>query len=482
MKHSRKNTINVTIPLGTAIAGVFACIGFAVGSTPLSDNSFFTHLATGAIIWDTGSIPTVDPYTFHSLGHPWIVQSWLASAIYAGLEAGFGLVAVRFLQSLLAGGVALGIWYLARPAEGLISRVVIASTSLAACVPWWTERPLMISFACLVAMLILTDVGPVWLVMPVMWIWVNSHGSFPLGLLLVATVCIGRYLDNNSMQRIMRVLTLSILGTLVGGFLTPLPGKLLLFPIELLTRNSYFQNISEWQSPDFSSMWMKIFLVQVVLLIISLSVLKERPWERLLPSILALASALLGMRNVPVAALVFTISIAAAAPAFGDLRKDTKTPLAFVLLALSIFTATSFSYYIIRSEDLDLETYPIAAIEYLEREEILPSSDTRVAYPERVGNYLNYRYGPQGSTFFDDRFDMYPLQVLTDMFDLRRGRRTLNLLDQYDITYVIWLKGTATAEILSVSDHWQLLYDPPNASKSLGGLNPREYQLFVRKN
>ena len=72
--------------LATVLGAGLAVWGAYIGSAALSDNSFFTHLATGRLILRDGAIPTVDPYTFTARGEPWVVQSWLASLVYAAVE------------------------------------------------------------------------------------------------------------------------------------------------------------------------------------------------------------------------------------------------------------------------------------------------------------------------------------------------------------------------------------------------------------
>ena len=68
----------------------FAVWGLSIGIDQLSDNSFFTHLATGRLILDHG-IPHHDVYSFTAPGEPWVVQSWLASVLYGWIDSWFGV-------------------------------------------------------------------------------------------------------------------------------------------------------------------------------------------------------------------------------------------------------------------------------------------------------------------------------------------------------------------------------------------------------
>ena len=87
--------------LATSISWLLALVGFVVGARTITDNSFLTHLATGQLIIAGWSVPTVDPYAYSAAGAPWTVQSWLASLVYAGLDATAGGWAIRLLHGLV---------------------------------------------------------------------------------------------------------------------------------------------------------------------------------------------------------------------------------------------------------------------------------------------------------------------------------------------------------------------------------------------
>jgi len=440
------------LSLGVALGTVFALIGAYVGSGRLSDNSFFTHLATGRIILDDG-VPSVDPYTWHSAGEPWTVQSWLASLIYALLDESVGLLGPRLFHMVLAALVALGTWWLSRYCESLVMRVAVAGLALAAGGFFWVERPLMIGLACFCALWFLTDRGPLWAIVPLMWVWVNSHGSFPLGVVLVVCLLVGRLMDHGDVRRPWRVVGVTVLGTVVGGVLSPVSGAILVFPLTLLERADQLQAVSEWRSPNFADWGPRLFLVMLLLGLMAAR--RVGRWELVIPALVFSGAALVGARNVPLAALALTPLLAAGAPVVGSLRATDRSRLGRVLLGLSVGGFALLAISMSTDDHLDLSTYPLTEILALEDEGILPDEGTKVAYRDTVGNYLEYRYGPQQNVFFDDRFDFYSPSTLQDMIDLHNGRRVLEILDQYDIDVVIWEDETATADQLSTTEGWE---------------------------
>ncbi len=97
-----------------------AAVGFLIGRRALGDNSFFTHFATGRLILDTGSVPSVDPYSFTAPGESWVVQSWLASVIYAGLDSLAGGFGIRIFNGLLTGASAALVWKITSRRNGTL--------------------------------------------------------------------------------------------------------------------------------------------------------------------------------------------------------------------------------------------------------------------------------------------------------------------------------------------------------------------------
>ena len=82
---------------------------------------------------------------------------------------------------------------LTRPARQLAGRILAGGALLAVGTGYWSSRPLLIAlvlFAVLVVM-VETDQGPPWALVPLMWVWLNVHGSWPLGLAYLVLRMIG---------------------------------------------------------------------------------------------------------------------------------------------------------------------------------------------------------------------------------------------------------------------------------------------------
>jgi hypothetical protein len=442
--------------LGVAVGSFVVAAGWVIGLRPLADNSFFTHLATGRLILDTGSVPSSDPYTFTAHGTGWLVQSWLASVLYATVERLGGATGVRVLMGLTAALLTALAWRLTRPAASLLPRLAIGVVFVTAGAEMWSERPLMLGLIALACVVLATHgaLDPRWLV-PIGWVWVNVHGSFPLGVAYVVVLAIGARLDGRQPTEELRALQWLVVGVLLGA-VGPLGPAVLVFPLELLQRQDVLRNVIEWQAPRFDSLSQRVFLLQLMLVILAL--VRRPSYRGGLVVVVFGAAALLGARNLTVASLLFLPILASAAPAWGSLRSEARPRLATVVGATALATATLFGVARMGQRDFDLGAYPIDALAYVDDAGI-DLADHRMATQDIVGNLIELLYGPRGYVFYDDRFDMFPSDVSESHLTVARGGPTLRTdLARYDIELVLWDRTSATGQRLIADPDWRVLY------------------------
>ena len=75
---------------------VFA-YAFFFASRPLSDGDFWWHLKAGEYIFQTGSIPRTDHFSFTNYGKEWIAHVWLSEAIFFLVYSRLGFNALIFI-------------------------------------------------------------------------------------------------------------------------------------------------------------------------------------------------------------------------------------------------------------------------------------------------------------------------------------------------------------------------------------------------
>jgi len=440
--------------VSAAVGAGFVVWGAAVGLVRLHDNSFLTHVATGRLIVAHG-VPHTDPYSFTALGHPWVVESWLASVLYA--EVGrLGTHGLQFLHAALAATLAGLVWILTRPAGTLAGRIVVASAALSIGTGYWSPRPLLIALVLFAVVILLAEQprGSPWLLVPVMWVWVNVHGSWGLALAYLVVRLIGRAMGGGDLGRLRRLIGATVVGTLLGA-VNPSGIRLLTYPLRLATDHQAFAHIVEWESPSFSDLT-NLVLLATVLVSLVLLVARRGALEDALVVGVFFAMACLASRNVPVASLAVTPVFARGLAGLGSLDGARRGVLPVGLLALWLWLAAVLAAHALRSPEFELAAYPVAAVDAMQVHGLAPG---RVATQDYVGNYLEFRYGSRASAFIDDRVDMYPKSVETAYGILLGGAPGWQgVLDRYHVHAVLWAKHEPLAGLLAQSPRWQIAW------------------------
>ncbi|MET1039518.1 MAG: hypothetical protein ABWZ90_00630 [Acidimicrobiales bacterium] len=435
---------------------VVTVAGLLIGLQRLQDNSFFTHLATGRLILDAG-VPSADPYSFTAHGAAWTVQSWLASVVYALVEDVAGLAGVRLLIGLGTALLAYLLWRLTEPAGAVVARAALVMPAMVIGSVVWTERPMLYGFVglAIVALLANGD-GKAWWCVPLFAVWVNVHGSFPLGLVLIGTLLVGRWLDRQSPRRELQVLGWSVLGVLLGG-INPIGPRLLVFPLELLQKSEVLSYIEEWKPADFSDTMTRVLVVQVAVAVIL--GLRLRSFRALLPTAVFFVAALLGSRNIGPASIVTLACMTPGLRGFGrDLGNEPKPVFRTAALVVGALAVVATLGTLLAGPQTALDSYPTDAVAWMAAHGYM-EPESRVITPDFVGNYLEARYGTDVQVFMDDRYDMFPRRVVDDYIDLVRGNgEWTEIAARWDADAVLWNEDTDLYDRLEAAENWDVVY------------------------
>lgn len=417
-----------------------ALIALRLGLEPIKDNSAFTHLATGIEMVAKGwlpSIPRVDPYTYTALGRDWVVQSWLPAWLVGIGERAFGMHAVLLMSGVATGVVGWLTASLARTGSALRTALIVALTFAVANF-FWAPRPLMLGLICLgLTVMVAERKWSPWWLLPIGWVWVQSHGSFPLGVAFLGALWLGTVLsarDRRAGRDELRLTGALALGVLVGA-VNPLGPKLLLFPLTAVTKREVFSHIVEWKPLGFATT--ESALAIVVITIAAAVCIRRRVTPRVaVPFVLFVLLAFSAQRNVAALLIVMAWALGHALRVEGDdaapVHLDRVLGAAMAVLA-GVFVVTA-----VGEPAINTRPYPVAAIRWAERHGRF-AEPHRVLSKDFVGNYLELRHGPSGDVFIDDRFDMFPAAVPNAYFDLLHDEgKPLATLDRYDVDTVIW--------------------------------------------
>ncbi len=445
------------LTLGTALTLLFALLGFFIGSQVIADNSFFTHLANGRVVLAGEGIPRVDPYSYSATGLDVTVQSWLATIIYAWLDDSIGGFAIRLLNGFLGALISAGLWRLTRPLDQILVRLAVVGSMVGVGAFLWGPRPTLFGLLGFVGLLLVHQrVLPVWSLLPIMWLWVNTHGSFPLGLVAIGAIGVGHAIDQREMPiHEIRVFAWAFVGML-GGAISPLGLEILWFPIHLMTRREALDGVGEWSPPAFDEPLGLLLIAFAGLHLVAAA--RGARWKALLPGCVFLFASMLAVRNMAPAVLVFAVTLPPFLDVeFGSLRATLRGVLPKGLALASVAGIALAAVAVTGQNPVSLESYPIDEVDWLEERSLVADPDVHLVHRDTVGNYLELRYGTDASVFIDDRFDFYPIDILDDHRSLFFGGDYREILDRYDADVVLWDTTSGFSYWLDEAPEWNIV-------------------------
>jgi hypothetical protein len=225
-----------------------------------NDADTFWHIRAGQWMLAHRTVLTFDPFSLPFAGKPWETQEWLAEIAFAAAFQWLGWSGVAILTGLAMAAATLVLAsYLARRLDP-ISLLVVLVLALGCVMPDYLARPHILALPCLVAWIAgLADAAaarrrPSWLLIPVMIVWANLHGSFVFGLAFIAPMALEAVLANPDNRKRISVRWALFAAAAIGTtLLNPRGFDGLAYPFELMRLHS-LSAIGEWQSSNFHAL------------------------------------------------------------------------------------------------------------------------------------------------------------------------------------------------------------------------------------
>src|SRR3546814_549276 len=190
---------------------------------------------------------------------------------------------------------------------------------------------------------------PWWTMVPMLWVWGNTHGSFLFAGGLVVAVLVGGALDRGRSgwrqipQNEVRVAGAVLAGTILVAA-GPLGFRALTFPLTALRNSDVFGLVTEWQAPRFRLASELAFLGLVTLTLVLLA-RQRTTWRTIVPTVAFIAAALYAQRNIVMATVVLVAACEQTAPALGTLRSGDRPrggrPIAVVIAVLFLLAVAN---------------------------------------------------------------------------------------------------------------------------------------------
>jgi hypothetical protein len=470
---------------------ILAGFGVYISLTPLAPNDFWWHLKIGQLTYQTGSIPNTNLFSWSlPIDTPFIYGAWLGEYLFYWLYKLGRLdlvICARTIMGLLAFWL---VGYEAKRRSG--SWRIAALVTAPACIITinnlivrpqnWSWLPFM-AFFILLSRFTDQQLRGRWLLAlpPIMMIWVNVHGAFILGLVLVGIFCVGEAL--RKLMKLPAALPMRSIGQLAGislltGLATvvnPRFTKIFSYVLDLMTDKPSQGLIEEWQSPTPSGIANTAFfiLILIVMVVLIFSRKKPTPTEMLLiVAFLWLAWSgqryvvWFGMVAMPILAGAIA-SLPIKKPGFEPQRNWLNAAIAGLLCVPLLAVQPWFverlplphAYLTMIWRDIpegplvDVGT-PVKAVEYL-RAHPGGTLFNEMGY----GSYLIWAL-PEQKVFIDPRVELYPFEQWLNYIRINRGTRYNELLTKYGADRIL-LDSTLQKELaiqLQNDYGWRLEY------------------------
>ena len=450
-----------------ALALAFLHLGYWAAIPGAMDPDAYWVAAAGRWMAAHGRVPTQNLFSFTDPGHAWTMHEWLFGPLYA---LGLSHLGPRFFSYFVLLSAALTAAVLiacciGRTRDWRVGAALAALALVAFGPRLASPRPPGVALFFPVAMAALAfgeRFAPPEAIAAVVLelVWTNAHGSFPLGVALLAAGAIARRTGRPT--RVVAAIA-AALATLLNPYGTRLHALVFGYavgsdPTLAAIRTHVLEFGPIWRA------WDRVGVLAWVgaLVLIALAAWALRTKERRVEAVVALllfAYAALGVRHVELAGLV---SVVLLAPALDGLTAQVRAPLSPArLAALAVFPALALYLPWVasgRAKDAGRLSPTLGGPPLIALAGKLPEG-ARVFTPFRAaGPLLWYRADPSVRVFYDSRNDCYSPQTMQDFLDLDTGAlpsaRVAPLLARYQTTAALVPEEHPVARALAADRGW----------------------------
>ncbi len=491
-----------------ALLGVLVFTPLAVRL--LGDAGIGWHIRTGQLIRLTHSVPRTDAFSVSTEGQPWFAWEWLYDLVVGHLDTVLGLNGVVWLTAVVIAGVFAWMFrlLLARGTNFLVS-LGLTLLAMSAAMIHFLARPHVVSWLFTLAWFWVLDCsergdlrrGRLWILPLLMLVWVNVHGGFLVGFVLLGIFWMGAVWEwwsaregriEEALGKIAaarRARDLAWVGVVsaAASLVNPYGWKLHAHVYSYLSNRFLMDHIEEFQSPNFHGVAQKCFAVLVLIVVVvfaaQVPTLAARNAARMghprarelgvsgvLTVLFAIYAGLYASRNIPVSAVLLVMVVG---PMLGDVgfARGFSERMAAVEAGLRghvwPIAAIALTFVIaanggrvgssqLMDAHFDAKRMPVEAVNFLAKQHL----EGAVLSPDYWGGYLIYRMWPGTRVVVDDRHDLYGEEFFKSylrMVHVERGWQ--DFLRDHESSCMLLPRDAALANVLAERPGWKAIYE-----------------------
>ena len=454
---------------------VLVATNFWIEKSLRMDPDTWWHMKYGEAILSTGRWPTIDTWSFTAQGMPSLAYEWGGEVITA-LAYRFGeLQGLDILLIVLTSMIVLLLYYFCwqrcRNAEAaFIATLVMLPVAAMS----FTLRPQLIGYCFLLTTLICMEHfrqghrKALWLLPPLFLLWVNIHGSFVLGFMIMGLYWASGLVEvswgglHTRRWTVRDRIRLELTALICVGVLpiTPYGSRLAMVPFTYaFSLPDNMANIQEWQPLNLTFWEAKVLLILLLAFIISQVCFRlEYRLEELVLFLLIGYQTFVHSRFAIIYAIVFA-PLAAGIIARWMRPYDPKMDRYVVNTIIILGALGAFVWFMPSRAALQehiASEYPVQAVGYL-RSHSLPN---RMFNEYGFGGYLVWTMAPGHKVFIDGRGDVYEkagvFSAYMDVVNIKPD--ALAVLQSYQINSCLVRRGGAIETLLAASPNWRQVY------------------------
>ena len=467
--------------------------------TPLSvkllgDAGIGWHIRDGQQILATHAVSRFDPFSFR-YWQPWFAWEWLYDIVVGKLETWCGLNGVVWLTAVVIATVFAGTFRLAvARGTNLLLALVLTLLAMSASMIHFLARPHVLSWLFALAWFWILDSTEqsgihgqrakwLWPLPLSMLLWVNVHGGFLLGFVLLGIYWLGSVWTwmttretrlEESLQKIasghrVRQLTGVGLLSIAASFINPYGWRLHAHICSYLSNRFLMDHIEEFQAPNFHGIAQRCFLALLLIAIATLAVRgRSLRLSEILIVLFAVYAGLLASRNIPVSSILLVLIVGPLLPrleSWGFVQRMSTVdsqlhgrlwPI-FATVAVLLIAANGgrSGSTLSMNAHFDAARMPVTAVDFLEHSGV----KVPVLSPDYWGGYLIYRLYPPNKVVIDDRHDFYGEEFLRSYLAMMHVEPGWDeFFKQHQVGYLLLPRRAALAAVISETPGWKPLY------------------------
>jgi hypothetical protein len=484
------------------------------------DPDFYWHLKTGEYIVVHGSLPQADIFSYTNLGRPWVLDEWMFQVLIYLVHEWGGDFGVKVFVGLV---LTACLWFCYAICEKILegdkAKALIVALLYCSIITSVAPRPHLFTFLFFSLFLYLLlgfkyfgETRRLWVIPLVMVLWVNLHGGFFIGLVLVWLFILGEWLTHflageaePLKRRRLMLLTFTGVAALLATLANPEFIRHWLYPFQAIGMESSQGMIEEWRSPDFHQPIFAYWLVVVASFFAAMIYSPRKPdaTEWVVPLVFV-AGSFMARRNIPLAALAMAPFVAVYMRAglkdslikfvasfrrvrlenAADIRAKAGQPLGkyeymmnWLLVLLTLVSLILIYPERQKAIAASLNTIiPVRATDFIQREGI----KGRMFNAYHYGGYLIYRLYPHQLVFIDPRTAMYGDAFFKETLVIYQGSsQWKSRFDRYGIDYVICESESPLRQLLLQEGTFHLVFDDGMHSVLLRDME--KYRPIIRR-